>query len=108
MAELSKNDRTDLLDGEDVDDYFLDVTSEVSVAESTATHGNLTLFVPMPIPSVIEAVASVCQSLQANVFNVEHKYSRILEQLRPNFAWASTERVKASLEASTQFYCANQ
>jgi hypothetical protein len=108
VAELSKNDRIDLLDGEDANDSFIDATLEESVAESMATNGNSTLFVPMPIPSVIGAVASVCQSLQAKLSYVEHKYGRTLEQLRPNFVWASTDRVKASLEASTQFYRTSQ
>jgi hypothetical protein len=39
---------------------------------------------------------------------VEHKYGKTLDQLRPNFAWASTDRVKATLEASTQFFRATQ
>jgi hypothetical protein len=60
------------------------------------------------VPNVIAAVASVTGNIEAKLTHVEHKYGKMLEQLRPNFAWASTDRVKATLEASTQFFRATQ
>jgi hypothetical protein len=108
MAELSKNDGIEILQGDGVDDCFLEMTSKEAMAVNLGPQGNATLFEPMPIPSVIETVARVCQSLRAKLSYVEHKYGKTLEKLRPNIAWASTKRVKASLEASTQFYRASQ
>jgi hypothetical protein len=60
------------------------------------------------VPNVIAAVASVTRDIEAKLTYVEHKYGKTLEELRPNFAWASTERIKATLEASTQFFRATQ
>jgi hypothetical protein len=53
-------------------------------------------------------VASITRNIDAKLTYVEHKYGKTLEELRPNFAWASTERIKASLEASTQYFRATQ
>jgi hypothetical protein len=60
------------------------------------------------IPNVIAALASVTRNLEAKLTHVEHKYGKTLDQLRPHFAWASTNRVKATMEASTQFFRATQ
>jgi hypothetical protein len=60
------------------------------------------------VPNVIEAVASVSRSVHAKLTHIEHCYGKTLKQLHPNFAWASTDRVEASLDASTQFYRATQ
>jgi hypothetical protein len=60
------------------------------------------------IPNVMAAVTSVTRTIEAKLTHVEHKYGKTLDQLRPHFAWASTDRVKATLEASTQFFRATQ
>jgi hypothetical protein len=44
------------------------------------------------VPNVIAAMASVTRNIEAKLTHVEHKYGKTLEQLRPNFVWASTDR----------------
>jgi hypothetical protein len=90
-------------------DEFLELQSDESSTDSTIIQSNSSFEVPfVTIPNVVEAVASVCRTVEAKLTHIEHKYGKTIEQLRPNFAWASTERIKATLEASTQFYRATQ
>jgi hypothetical protein len=89
-------------------DEYLELQSDASSSDSTTIISNSSFDVPALIPNVITAVASVCRSVEAKMTHVEHKYGKTLEQLRPHFAWASADRVKASLEASTQLYRATQ
>jgi hypothetical protein len=90
----------------DDDEFYeydeLDGDDDASGPEITAENPFYT------VPNVIAAVASVTRNIEAKLTYVEHKYGKTLEELRPNFAWASTERIKASLEASTQFFRATQ
>ena len=60
------------------------------------------------VPNVIAAVASMTRNIEAKLTYVNHKYGKTLAELRPNFAWASTERIKATWEASTQYFRATQ
>jgi hypothetical protein len=56
------------------------------------------------VPNVVAAVACFNRTIEAKLPHVEHKYGKSMEQLRPNFAWALVESIKATLDASTQFY----
>jgi hypothetical protein len=108
MAELTRSQPTVSCTEEEDDEWLLELQSDEPSSDSTRYNGNSSFTVPISVPNVIEAVASVTQSVTVKLTYVEHKYGKTIEQLRPNFVWASTDRVKASLEASTQFYQAHQ
>ena len=71
-------------------------------------HENSGFSEPIAVPNVLAAVAVMCRKVEAKLTHVEHKYGKTLEELRPHFAWASTERIKATIDASTQLYRATQ
>jgi hypothetical protein len=108
MNALMRDNPINLNKDDGVDDEFLELQSDEKSTDSTTLQGNSSFNIPIMVPNVIEAVACVCRSVQAKLTHIEHWYGKTLEQLCPNFAWASTERVKASLDASTQFYRATQ
>jgi hypothetical protein len=61
------------------------------------------------VPNIIEVMASACcTTYHAKKTWLEHKYGKSIEQLRPHFAFASADRITATVEASTQLYRASQ
>jgi hypothetical protein len=108
MSALMRDNPINLEEADEADDEFLELQSDDESTDSTTLQSNSSFEIPHMVPNVLEAVACVCHSVQAKLTHIEHRYGKTLEQLRPNFAWASSERVKASLDASTQFYHATQ
>jgi hypothetical protein len=107
LLELTKEVPFD--DDKYVDDQYLELQSDESSTDSTTVQSNSRYGSPFKaIPNLIASVASFVRSVDAKLTYVEHKYGKTLEQLRPHFAWASAECIKATMEASTQLYRATQ
>jgi hypothetical protein len=94
-------------EGEDVDDEFIEIENTVAQAQDDE-HLEMVNESFSHVPNVMAVVACFTRQIDAKLTHVEHKYGKTIEQLRPNFAWASVESIKATLEASTQFYRATQ
>jgi hypothetical protein len=103
-AFFSMLEAMDLSDNENeaVEDEFFDFDSD--------ENGNASILDgPFSgIPNLLATVACFTRTIDAKLTHVEHKYGKTIEQLWPYFAWASTESIKATLNASTQFYRATQ
>jgi hypothetical protein len=57
------------------------------------------------VPNIIEMVASACRTTYtAKKTWLENNYGKTIEELRPHFAFASADSIKATVEASTQMY----
>jgi hypothetical protein len=62
-----------------------------------------------PMPNITQVMAHLCQfTYQAKKTWLEHKYGKTIDELRPHFAFASSDWIKATIEASTQLYQASQ
>jgi hypothetical protein len=60
-------------------------------------------------PNIIQVMASVCRTTyESKKTWLEHKYGKSTEELRPHFALASADRIKAMVDASTQLYRSSQ
>jgi hypothetical protein len=97
---------SDLLQ-ERVYDFGTDCMDEFeSVSESVCTYID-NMFQPMA--NITQVMTHLCQyTYQAKKTWLEHKYSKTIEELRPHFAFVSTDQIKATIEALTQFYRASQ
>jgi hypothetical protein len=94
-------------DAKDIDDEFIEIEKDDPtdcIVEHLPGMADPFEFVP----NVMAAVACFNRKIDAKLTHVEHKYRNTIEQLRPNFARASVESIKATLEASTPFYQATQ
>jgi hypothetical protein len=88
-------------------DFGTDCMDEFeSVSGSVCTYFD-TMFQPMP--NIMQVMAHLCQfTYQAKKSWLEHKYGKTIDELCPHFAFASSDWIKATIEASTQFYQASQ
>jgi hypothetical protein len=94
-------------DAEGINDEFTEIGEDVPTNQ-TLEHSDVMVDPYEFVPNVMSAVACFNRKIDAKLTHVEHKYGKTLEQLRPNFAWASIESIKNTLDASTQFYRATQ
>jgi hypothetical protein len=99
------------------DIYFAELTQERAYKDDVETSDEFEVLddagapdhIFIPMPNVVQVMANICRTTyESKKTWLEHKYGKTLEQFRPNFAFASTERIKATVEASTQLYRASQ
>jgi ribosomal protein L14E/L6E/L27E len=98
----------DFNDDTTYDDEFSELhDSDVSESKDAERNSHFSLY--NTIPNVIASFASVCSvGYEANKTYLEHKYGKTLEEFRPNFGFLPPDRIKATIEASTQFFRAHQ
>jgi hypothetical protein len=61
------------------------------------------------MPNIVASFASACcTGYKTNKTYLEHKYGKTLKEFQPNLGFLPTERIKATIEASTQFFRAHQ
>jgi hypothetical protein len=84
MNALMRDIPIDLEEADEADDEFIELQSADESTDSTTVQSNSIFEIPLMVPNVVEAVASVCRSVQAKLTHIEHRYGKMLEQLRPN------------------------
>jgi hypothetical protein len=72
MNALMHDNPIDLDEADGVDDEFLELQSDEKSTDSTTLQSNSSFDIPLMVPNVIEAVASVCCSVQAKLTHIEH------------------------------------
>jgi hypothetical protein len=89
------------------DEFSELLESDISDSNQAERNSHFSLY--ETIPNVVVSFASVCRSgYEANKTYIEHKYGKTLEEFRPNFAFATTDSIKATIDVSTQFFRAHQ
>jgi hypothetical protein len=89
--------------------YEIDAGCDDEFAEFGEVPTDFTLdAVFQAVPNILEVMASACRTTyQAKKTWLENKYGKTIEELRPHFAFASADSIKATVEASTQMYLGN-
>jgi hypothetical protein len=95
-------------DADNYNDEFSELhDSDISESNEAERNSHFSLYTT--IPNVVASFASLCGvGYEANKTYLEHKYGKTLEEFRPNFGFIAPDRVKATIEASTQFFRAHQ
>jgi hypothetical protein len=64
---LTKNNPCNIEGAFDLDDEFFELQSDDDSSDSTTVHCNSSFELPLMIPNVIEAVASVCRTVKVTL-----------------------------------------